>query len=95
MSWSSQGPFYRAHALVTIEDDNNIPVEGATVYGSWSGAYVGDTSGVTNAEGQVPFDSDKVKGGGTFTFTITNVTKPGWTYDPAKNIETNDTITCP
>jgi hypothetical protein len=95
MSWSKQGPFYRAHATVTIEDDSNIPVEGATVYGSWSGAYLGDSSGVTDSEGQVTFNSGKVKDGGTFTFTVTNVVKTGWTYNPALNIETGDTITCP
>ena len=95
MSWSTQGPFYRAHAAITIVDDYDLPVEGASVYGSWSGAYVGDVSGTTTTDGTVTLDSGKIKNGGTFTITVTDVVKSGWTYDPAKNVETSDTITCP
>jgi peptidoglycan/xylan/chitin deacetylase (PgdA/CDA1 family) len=95
ISYSQQAVFYRAHAVVTIVDEGNAPVEGATVYGSWSGAYSEDVSGTTDANGAVTFTSGKVKYGGTFTFTITNVEKVNWTYDPAQNVETSDTITCP
>lgn len=95
MSWSTQGPFYKAHATVTIVDANDAPIEGAIVSGTWSGAYIGDGSGVTDASGQVTLDSDKVKNGGTFTFTVVDVTKTGWTYDSATNIETSDSVTCP
>ena len=95
MSWSNKGPFYTAYATVTIVDDSDTPMAGATVYGSWSGAAPGDVSGVTNASGQVTLPSGKVKGGGTFTFTVTDVTLPGSTYDPSLNVETTDSITCP
>jgi hypothetical protein len=95
MSWSSQGPFFRAYATITIVDDNNDPIEGVTVYGSWSGAFTGDVSGVTNASGQVTVQSGKVKGGGTFTFSVTDVVQVGSTYDPSQNVETSDSITCP
>jgi peptidoglycan/xylan/chitin deacetylase (PgdA/CDA1 family) len=95
MSWSSQSKFYTAYATITIVDDNDSPTEGATVYGSWSGAYTGDVSGVTNASGQVTLHSRKVKDGGTFTFTVTDVVQSGSTYEPSKNVETSDSITCP
>jgi peptidoglycan/xylan/chitin deacetylase (PgdA/CDA1 family) len=95
MSFTSQGPFYTAYAAVTIVDDGHAPVEGATVYGSWSGAHSGNVSGVTDSNGQVTLQSGKVKNGGTFIFTVTNVVKAGWTYDPAQNTETSDSITCP
>jgi hypothetical protein len=95
MSYSQQAVFYTAHATVTIVDDNNSPVEGAVVYGSWSGSYTGDVSGTTNVDGQVTLSAKKVKYGGTFTFSVTNVEKTDWTYDPTKNVETSDTITFP
>jgi hypothetical protein len=95
MSWSTQAVFYRAHATVTIVDVSSLPVEGALVYASWSGAYSGDVSGTTDAAGTVTLDSGKVKNGGTFIFTVTDVVKSGWTYDPSSNIETTDSITCP
>jgi peptidoglycan/xylan/chitin deacetylase (PgdA/CDA1 family) len=95
ITYSSQGPVYRAHAKVTIVDSTDSLVEGAEVYGSWSDAYTGDVSGITDAYGQITLDSSKVKGGGTFTFTVTNVEKTDWTYDSQANVETTDSITCP
>jgi peptidoglycan/xylan/chitin deacetylase (PgdA/CDA1 family) len=95
MSWSTQGPFFKAYTTITIVDDNNAPIEGASVYGSWSGAFTGDVLGVTNASGQVTLQSGKVKNGGTFTFTVTEVVQAGSIYDPSKNVETSDLITCP
>lgn len=82
--------FTNAVAKVTIFDvdtDGNPvnPVEGATVYGTWSGATSDADSEITNASGQVSLESDKVKnpssGITTFTFTVDDVTKEGWTYD--------------
>ena len=32
---------------------------------------------------------------GTYTFTVHKVTRAPWTYDPAQNVETSDTITIP
>ena len=95
MSGTKRGQTWTAHATVTIVDDNNAPVEGATVYGHWSGAWTGDVNGVTGSDGKVTLDSGGVRGGGTFTFTVTNIAKTGWTYDPNKNVETSDTITLP
>jgi alpha-L-arabinofuranosidase len=95
MSGTKTGQKWKAHATVTIVDNNNAPVSGATVYGSWSGAWTGDVSGVTGSDGKIKLSSGSVTGGGTFTFTVTNVVKTDWTYDPSKNVETSDTITLP
>ena len=46
-----------------------------------------------NVNGQFTFKSDWVRGGGTFTFTVDDVTLSGWIYDQSSNIETSDTIT--
>jgi hypothetical protein len=93
-----KGSLVNAIANVIIADKNGVPVEGATVYGHWSGATSDVDSGVTNASGIVSLESNKVKkpkSGKTFTFKVDNVTKEGWTYDSTVNVETSDSITVP
>ena len=87
--------FTKAVATVTIVDASDNPVEGATVYGSWSDATSDTDSGVTDSSGKVTLSSDGVKNapiGTAFAFTVDNVVKSGWTYDPANNVETIDWI---
>jgi len=98
MSLKTKGPWVNAIATVTIVDNSvpNQPVEGATVYGHWSNATADSDSGITDASGQVSFNSDKVKNpasGTTFTFTVDDVAKAGWTYDSTANVETSNSIT--
>jgi len=88
--------FTKAVATVTIFDASGNPVEGATVYGSWSGATSDTDSGVTDSSGEVTLSSNGVKnasGGTTFTFTVDNVVKSGWDYNSGANLETSDEIT--
>jgi PKD repeat protein len=60
-----------ATALVTIRDANGNPVEGVTVVGTWSGAYVVTVKAVTGPDGRVSFNSGKVsEAGATFTFSM-------------------------
>jgi len=76
--------FTKAVATVTIVDASGIPVEGATVYGTWSDATSDIDSGVTDSSGEVTLSSNEVKNassGTTFTFTVTDVIKSGWDYD--------------
>jgi len=80
------------NAAVLITDSSNNPVPGATVTGNWSGAYNRTgVYGTTGNDGRITFGSSL--GSGTFTFTVTNVSKSGWTYDPLKNKETSASIT--
>jgi hypothetical protein len=95
----SHGPndFTNAKVTVTIFDASDNPVDGATVSGTWSGATTDTDSGVTDASGQVSLESDKVKNppsGTTFTFTVNDVTKEGWTYDSGNSV-TSGSITVP
>jgi len=79
-------------AVVTIVDENNDPVEGATVYGTFSGDASGTENAVTNASGEATL-SVLVLGKGavsTFTFCVDNVTG-SLTYVPGDNVETCDT----
>ena len=83
MSLASQGPWNRGNATITITD-GGAAVSGATVSVSWSGSISGTATGTTNAAGQVSFESDRNRGG-TFTVTITGVTKAGSTWDQANS----------
>jgi len=87
--------WYQGIATVTILDSSENPVEGATVEGDWSGLYSGYASGITDANGEVTFETDWIRGSGTFTFTVDNVTKEGWTYNSSENKETSNSITVP
>jgi hypothetical protein len=83
----------RAAVVVTVLDANGNPVEGATVSGSWSGLITESESGATGSDGKVTFYTNWIwSGSGTCTFTVSNVVKTGWTYDPSKNKETSDSI---
>ena len=93
MSGKKAGTNRSAIAVVTIVDAAGNPVSGATVAGAWSGATSGSVSGTTDTNGTVSFESAKVRKAGTFTFTVTNVTKTGAIYDASQNVETSDSIT--
>ena len=98
MSLKETGPNVNAIATVTIVDASDALVSGATVYGHWSEATNDTDSGMTDASGEVSLNSDKLKNpapGTTFTFTVDDVVKAGWTYDPSANVETSDSITVP
>ena len=96
MSPKTAGPNRSAIAVVTIKDTDGNLVGGATVYGTWSGDYSGSASDVTGTDGTVSFESRKVRqANATFTFTVDNVEKTGYTYDATLNVETSDSITVP
>jgi len=88
MSLNKRGVNYWATGTVTVVDDLGNPVEGATVYGQWSGATGDSDAGVTDAIGRVAFDSDTAKkpaSGTTFTLTVIDVQKSGYTFEPGPN----------
>jgi fibronectin type 3 domain-containing protein len=96
MSTKVAGKNVNGIATVTVVDAGGVPVEGATVSGHWSGLTSDSDSGITLADGTVSLSSNKLKNpSGTFTFTVDNITKAGWTYDSAANVETSDSITVP
>jgi serine protease len=92
MSSKKTGSNRSAVAVVTIMDTTGNPVSGATVYGTWSGATSGSVSGTTGSNGTVSFESARIKKSGMFVFTVTDVTKSGFIYDPSQNVETSDSI---
>jgi hypothetical protein len=89
------GPNRSGIAVVTIKDTDGDLVDGATVHGTWSGSYSGSVSGVTGTDGAVRFESGKVRHAATFTFTVDDVYKSGYTYNPSLNNEDSATIDVP
>ena len=88
MSKETRGKNTNAIATVTIRDSTDNPVEGATVSGYWSGLTSDSDAGATDVNGEVALKSDRVKdASGTFTFTVNDVIKEGWTYEPSGNNE--------
>jgi hypothetical protein len=95
MSYGKTGKDYWAEATVTIMWYDVNPLDGATVYGTFSGATSDSVSGITNGDGQVTLASSTKRNGGTWTFCVDDVTHPCSIYLPYKNIETCDSITAP
>jgi len=92
---AGRNTFVWAVATVTIFDDSNSPVEGATVSGYWSGATSDSDSGVTDASGSVSLESDSVKNpsdGTTFIFCVDNVTKEGWGWSDSPPVCTSTEV---
>jgi len=95
MSLRKRWGYRRAKASVLIVDQEGAPVSGALVTGEWSGLTSDSDNGTTGADGTVALASDWAKKRGkhgTFTFTVTDVTAPGYLYDPSANGETSNSI---
>ena len=77
---------------VTVVDAQGQPVPGATVNGRWSGLVSGNASAVSGSNGVAAVQSPGSRNRGTFIFTVTGVTLPGYSYDPGSSTETSDSI---
>jgi PKD repeat protein len=82
----------RATAVVSVRDGSGNVVPGATVTGAWSGIVAGSGSALAASNGAATFTSPQTRALGTFVFTVTGVTLAGYSYTPAANTETSDSI---
>lgn len=83
----------RATATVAIRDGNGQAVANASVSGRWGGLVSGTATLITDAQGRATFTSPQTnKTSGTFTFTVSDSSLAGYTYEPTQNIETSDSI---
>jgi PKD repeat protein len=89
------GRGYYAEATILVHDQNHAPLSGVAVDVTWSGCVSGTSSGTTGSNGQVVLTSPVNANGGTFTCTVTGLTKSGCGYQPGDNHETSDSITNP
>ena len=93
MSLRQRGVWTNAVAAVRVVDADGYPVGGATVTGEWTGSAADVDTITTDENGVAIVPSDRTREtSGTFTFTVTGVSKYGWTYAPGANAETSDTI---
>jgi PKD repeat protein len=92
MSLIKSGRNTSAQAVITVYDNNGAPRSGVTISGRWSGLTTGNVTGTTSSNGQVVFTSSSTKNRGTFTFTVTNLSASGYTYNSTLNKETSDSI---
>lgn len=95
LSAKKSGSSYVGTAAVTIYDASGTPVVGAAVTGAWSGCVSGTAAGTTDDRGNVTFTSPTSRSGGTWTFTVTGLSKSAWTYNAARNVMTSATIRYP
>lgn len=79
---------WEAKAEVKILSETGDPVPNVTVYGRWNGDLQREVTGVTDAEGKAIFKSGPIKriikG---VSFTVKDVVKPGYRYNPAMNLK--------
>ena len=71
-----------------MKDGNGIAVSGATTFVTWnvpSGATITQTA-TTSTKGLASFTFTDLRG--SYTLTVTNLTKTGCTFDPANSVLT-------
>lgn len=76
----------RVTGKVTVEDENGTTIEDAAVYATWTlpDGTAQDQTATTNSEGVARF---RVRDGhGTYTLTVVNITKAGYTFDPDNSV---------
>jgi PKD repeat protein len=85
LSYTGTAVPYKLRAVVTVHDQAHARASGVTVYGTWTlpnGRLVSRTA-VTNVSGRANIPvSGKA---GTYQFCVTDLTKTGYTYNPAAN----------
>ncbi len=84
-----------ATARVTVWKSSGALMPGVSVRGNWSGLATGNVTAVTDSLGQATFNTPRVRGSGTFTFSVTGLYAAGTFYDATKNVETSDSISVP
>lgn len=85
-SSTSQSGRWTAFVTISVEDENGSPVAGATVSGSWSNGVTGNANCVTNGSGQCTVSKNNIRNNfQSVTFTVTNVSAGGYTYDAGAN----------
>jgi fibronectin type 3 domain-containing protein len=95
MTLQQYGNYTRAIATITVVDATGRPVPSAVMYGRFSGATSNSSSSLTNSLGQAYAVSSWVyrpRSGTTFTFTVQNINRTGWTYDSSSNTVNSGTI---
>lgn len=108
VGWEYSGAAKLPHAYVVVRDEFDNPVNGALVTGNWSGCNNMTGASATtqtfyNSDGTIRFDGAALVYGKKhsclmnnclFTFTVTNVSKAGMTYDRGSNVISSGSTKC-
>lgn len=88
------GKNWSATVSVVVDDGNEIPLAGATVFGFWSGANNGSASCVTGENGGCSLSSGRITGQETYIiFSVDQVALTSYSYQEADNHDSgNGTI---
>jgi hypothetical protein len=92
MSLSGRGG---VKAVVDVKNENGAPVSGATISVLWNLPGGGTVTQTKNTRGAGTASFSVNGGSGTYTITVTNITKTGFTFDQAGSTELSDSITKP
>ncbi|MEQ1898550.1 MAG: PKD domain-containing protein [Vicinamibacterales bacterium] len=94
MQLVTSGSGTAARATVTVVDGAGSVVQGATVTGNWTGLVKSTSTATTGTNGQAVLNSRASRKKGTFTITITGVSRTGYTYNANAqgNVKTNSIV---
>ncbi len=86
LTYTVQGNRVNVTGLVKVRTETGAVVPGATVYVTWTlpDGTSPAQSAATNTTGLARFKARSVHG--TYTLTITNIAKTGYTFDPAHSV---------
>lgn len=90
---STRGNKWTATVTITVLDQNNSAVSGVVVTGSWSGAKTGTATCTTGTSGTCSVSTGNMSSGTSVTFTVTNLSKDGYTYNSSANVVSSITVT--
>lgn len=82
-----------AQTKVTVKDTAGRVIQAAAVTGEWSGVVSGVKTSGTNTAGVATLNSPMTTTRGTYKFTVTGISAPGFAYDAALNKMTSNAIT--
>lgn len=83
---------YQCTAKVTIKSSTGVLVGGAKVTGRWTGVNTSSRSQGTDSKGVAGLKNARTGKTGTCAFSVTDVSKSGFTYDAARNAETSHSL---
>jgi serine protease len=89
---SVKGKNWSATVTITAFDQDNQPVSGVVVTGSWSGAKTGTASCTTGSNGACSVATGSMKTGTSVTFSVTNLAKDGYIYNSSANSVSSVTV---
>jgi len=95
LTYAVSGKNRTVTARILINDTSDNPVPGASVVAQWTlpNGFRKNQTATTAADGVATFRYTSKKG--TYQICVTNVTKAGYTYDPAGNYITCGSISAP